>query len=905
VLHGRLVESAALAEILANAANSRGGALVVRGEPGVGKTALLTELASQGDGVTVLQTQGIESESPLPFAALQRLLRPVMSHLEHIPPAQAAALGSAFGGDERVSSDRFVVFVAALSLLAEAAETRPVLCIVDDAHWLDAASAEALMFVARRLQADRVAIVFGAREGDVRRFEGTGLPDLYLDGLDAEAAAALLHEQAGGPVTDVVRDELMRRTGGNPLALVELPAALTGGQLSGEVRLPAQLPLTQGVERAFLDRCRRLPVDSQALLVVAAADDSGRLSTVQQAAAHVGVAGGALEAAEQSGLIRVADGALTFRHPLVRSAVYAAATTSERQSAHRALAQVLSTAGDEDRRTWHLSLATEDADDALASALDAVADRASKRAGHEAAGAASERAAELSALPEARAGRLFAAATSAWLAGDITGARARADRAIRYATEPLLRADIDRLRGRLEWNVGSLDVGRRIIMDGAIEVAAEDRVRALEMAMLATTLATFAAAPLGPGKPFVPVVEAGDPPRLHCFAALLDGHQHVLAGDMAQASVSLRRAVEIGSRLDVDTDLLANLGIAGFHLGDDATAERSYARLLTWARSRGAVLAMVSALSRLPFAQIAAGRWEEARACADEAADLARGVGQPSLAAMPLALLALMGAFRGDPSAEGRLEEAEHLHGKQTLGVLAAPVSDVLAWTRATLAANDHDLDGALHHLGHLTVPMIQRLAAIDRVEVAARAGAVALAREWAGELMSFADAVGARWAGAAGEHGLALLCDGDEADRHFVAALGLHESASRPVDRARTSLAYGEFLRRSRRRVDARAHLRTALEVFEDVGAAPMAERARQELRASGETARKRDVSTIENLTPQELQTARLVAQGLSNRDVAERLFVSPRTVEYHLSNAYQKLGVRSRGELAQLSLA
>jgi DNA-binding CsgD family transcriptional regulator len=903
VLHGRAVESAALAQVLANAANSRGGALVVRGEPGVGKTALLGELASSGQDVTVLQTQGIESESPLPFAALQRLLRPVMSHLEKLPPAQAAALGSAFGGDESLSSDRFVVFVAALSLLAEAAERKPVLCIVDDAHWLDAASAEALMFVARRLQADRVAMVFGAREGDVRRFEGTGLPDLHLGGLDVDAAAALLRERTGSPITDAVRDELMVRTGGNPLALVELPAALTGAQLSGEVRLPAHLPLTQGVERAFLDRCRRLPGDSQTLLVVAAADDSGRLGTVQTAAAVLGVEGGALVAAETSSLIRVVGGVLTFRHPLVRSAVYTAATTADRQRAHRALAQVLDSAGDEDRRTWHLSLATEDADDALAAALDAAADRASRRAGHEAAGAASERAAELSALPEARARRLFSAATSAWHAGDVAAARARADRAIRYATDPLLRADIDRLRGRLEWNVGSLDVGRRIVMDAAIEVAGSDRVRALEMAMLATTLATFASSGSGPDPSFVPVVQPDDPPRLHCFAALLEGHQRVQAGDMAQAGVSLRRAVAIEQGLDADTDLLANLGIAGFHLGDDQIAERGYERLLTWSRSRGAVLGMVSALSRLPFAQIGAGRWDEAGAAAHEAADLAHGVGQPSLAAMPLALLALLAALRGETSTEGRLEEAEQVQAKQALGVLAVPVSDVLSWSRAVLAANEHDLDGALHHLSRLTVPMIQRLAGIDRVEVAARAGAVSLAREWANELLSFGNDVGAGWACAAGHHGLALLSESDEAEEHFLAALAA-PGARRPVDTARISLAYGEFLRRSRRRVDARAHLRSALEAFDDVGAAPMAERARQELRASGETARKRDVSTTAQLTPQELQTARLVAQGLTNRDVAERLFVSPRTVEYHLSNAYQKLGVRSRGELAQLSL-
>ena len=878
---------------------------MLRGEPGVGKTALLAQLAGNATGMRVLQTQGIESESPLPFAALQRLLRPVLSHLDRIPEAQSAALGTAFGGGgTEVSTDRFVVFMAALSLLAEVAETTPVLCVVDDAHWLDAASAEALMFVARRLQADRVAIVFGAREGDVRRFEGAGLPDLELGGLPADAAAALLRDRAGGPVSDAVRDELMVRTGGNPLALVELPAALSGRQLAGAEQLPAQLPLTHGVERAFLDRARRLPADSQTLLLVAAADDSASISTVLQAAARLDVPAEALQAVEQSGLMRVSGGVLSLRHPLVRSAVYAAATTAERQQVHRALAETLGD-GDIDRRTWHLSLATDAPDEALAAELDRVAERAARRSGHEAAGAAAERAAELSSLPEARARRLFSAATSAWLAGDTGRSRARADRAIRFADDPLLRSDIDRLRGRLEWNVGSLEVGQRIILDGAIAVAAADRVRALEMAMLATTLGTFITAPSAAGQSFVPVLAPDDPPRLHCFAALLEGHQHVQAGEMSAAAATLRRALDIGAEIDVDTDLMANLGIAAFHLGDDAAAERSYTQLLGWARNRGAVLGMVSSLARLPLAQVGAGRWEQARACAEEAVDLARGAGEASLSVFPLAWLALLAALRGDPSAVARIEDVEQVQAKHALGVLATPISDVVAWSRATVAGNEHDHDAALHHLGRLSVPLIQRLAAVDRVEAAARAGAADLVRTWAAELSSYGDAVGARWAHAAAEHGLALVSDGGAAEGHFTAALAWHERAGRPVDRARTSLAYGEFLRRARRRVDARAHLRSALEGFEDVGAAVWADRARQELRATGETARRRDVTTTDQLTPQELQTARLVSQGLSNREVAERLFVSPRTVEYHLSNAYQKLGVRSRGELMQLAIA
>jgi DNA-binding CsgD family transcriptional regulator len=904
VLHGRSVERGRLAQLVADATESRGGALVLRGEPGVGKTALLTDLAARSADLVVLTTQGIESESPLPFAALQRLLRPVMSHLGQIPAPQADALRGAFGDQDALHTDRFVVFVATLSLLAEAAERAPVLCIVDDAHWLDAASAEALLFVARRLQVDRIALVFAAREGDLRRFDAPGLPDLVVGGLDSDAAAALLTERAGVAVSGTVRDELMLRTGGNPLALVELPAALSGDQLTGDVRLPSQLPLTQGVERAFLDRCRRLPPDSQTLLLVAAADDSGRVGLIQQAAAVLGVDATSLEHVERSGLIRVTGAEVELRHPLVRSAVYAAATSAERRRVHHALAEVLTDAGEVDRRTWHLSLATDQPDEELAAALDLAAARAGRRGGHEAAGVAAERAADLTQDPEARARRLFAAAMSAWLAGDTTRARARADRAARYAADPPLRADIDRLRGRLEWNVGSLDVARRIVLDGARAVAATDSVRALEMAMLATTLATFAAASAGADEEeFVPSLADDAPPRLRCLAALLAGNQHVLAGRIQEAATSLRQALLIGEPLDRDADLLANMGIAAFHLGDDDVAERHYARLLAWARERAAVATIVFALGRLPIAQVGSGRWDAAAAASTEGLELARGVGQPPLTAFPSAWLALLSALRGDSTAGSQVEELREL-AKEPLGVVAGPFADITSWARAVLAAQEHDAERALQHAKRVTHPIFRRLAALDRMEAAVKSGSTELAREWAEELLAFGAAAQARSASAVGHHGLALTSEKGDAEQHFRTALELYDGGGRPVDRARTQLAYGELLRRQGRRVDARPHLRAALEVFDDVRAEPWAERARQELRASGETARKRDVSTLENLTPQELQTARLVAEGLSNRQVAERMYVSPRTVEYHLSHAYQTLGVRSRSELARLGL-
>ena len=378
VLHGREREQERLAALLDAARGSRGGSLVVRGQPGVGKSALLTDLVNRAgsDGepdMQILRTQGIESESPLPFAALQRLLRPVMRHVEHLPGRQATALRSAFGETDTAPGDRFLVFLATLSLLAEAAEESPVLCVVDDAHWLDEASTAALLFVARRLGPERVALLFAARDGDVRRFDSGELPELVLGGIDAAAATALLADGAGVPVADDVRDRLMRQTGGNPLALVELPGSLTPAQLAGREPLPSDLPLTQGVQRVFLDRSRRLSTAAQNLLCVAAADDSTRVSVVRQAAELLGAGPAALTEAEESGLLTIAGGDIGFRHPLVRSAVYQGAATHIRQQAHRVLAQVMTDGQDADRRAWHLAAAVDEPDDEVVAALDDAA----------------------------------------------------------------------------------------------------------------------------------------------------------------------------------------------------------------------------------------------------------------------------------------------------------------------------------------------------------------------------------------------------------------------------------------------------------------------------------------------------------------------------------------------------
>ena len=396
MLHGREREKQRVTALVDEAWASRGGALVVRGQPGVGKSTLLRDAVDGLDGTQILTTRGIESESPLAFAALQRLLRPMMRHADRLPEPQASALRAAFG-EQTGGGDRFLVFLATLSLLAEAAEQAPVLCVIDDAHWLDDASAAALLFTARRIGPERVALLFAARDGDVRRFDSEDLPELVVGGLDPDAAEALLREQAGAPLPADVCASLLRQTGGNPLALVELPRALSADQLLGVEPLPAQLPLTEEMQRVFLDRSRHLSPDAQTLLLVASADDSMRLPVIRATLTALGAnADMAMEEAEKSGLVRVEGSQLELRHPLVRSAIYQAATSRLRRQIHSALAEALA-GSDPDRRAWHLAEAVDEPDEAVVRELEQTAERAQSRGGYEAASAALERAAELSA----------------------------------------------------------------------------------------------------------------------------------------------------------------------------------------------------------------------------------------------------------------------------------------------------------------------------------------------------------------------------------------------------------------------------------------------------------------------------------------------------------------------------
>jgi len=907
VLHGRDAERARVAALLADARAGTAGALLIRGEPGVGKSTLLQHARAAATGMRVLTAQGLESEAPLAFAGLHQLLRPVLSLLERLPAPQARALRVAFGQQDGPTEDPFLVALATLTMLSEAADSTPVLCVVDDAHWLDAASADALLFAAHRLRADPIALIFTARDGDAATFTAEGVPVLVLTGLAAPAARLLLAEHTAAPLPEQVVQALLTQAGGNPLALVELPTALTGAQLTGTAPMPAQLRLTDRLQRVFLGRCRRLPLQVQTLLLVAAADDSGNLSVVAHAAALLGVSTAALPGAEQAGLIVTDRDNLRVRHPLVRSAVYQAATGHERRAAHRALADALT--DDPDRQAWHRAAAADGPDADVVAALAQAAGRAERRGGYAAAAAAYERAADLCADERSRAEMLFAAARNAWSSGRADRARELANAARGGADDRILRADIARLLGRIEVNVGSAAKAYRTFSSAAQAVAADDPARAVEMWVAATLTRMFdadtsAAPDAGPIPEQAIQERSGDPARTRCLRLLLAATIADTTGAWAPALRSLHAAVAASAEVE-DSDVLANLGNTALHLGDDRTHRSCLTRMLAGARDRGAGMLVLYALPRLAFADLTSGDWSRVRSAADEAFALSADTGQPALGAAPLGWLTLLAALQGRPDYETLRARLDDTRSRQPLGVLADAVHDLSRWSAGVRAANDGASFDALHQLSRLRLPALSRMAALDRLDAAVRAGDPGQARAWLTELGEYAEATRWPWALAAAAHGRALLADPADAPALFDSALTHHELSGRNYDRARTHLAYGELLRRTQRRSAARPHLRAALAIFEELAAEPLLSRAEEELRASGETARKRDPSTLTLLTPMELQVAQLVARGMSNKDTAARCWISPRTVAFHLRNVFSKTGVSSRGELAQLGLA
>ena len=905
MLVGRDPERALLAALVDEARHGTARSVVVRGEPGVGKSALLDAMVAEGGGALVLRTQGLEVEAPLAFAALHRLLRPLARLREHLPRPQAHALAVALGEDDGPSVEPFLVGVATLSLLTAAAEESLVLCVVDDAHWLDPASAGALLFSARRLGADRVAMVFASRDGATGAFDAPGLAEVTLSGLDAEAARALLATRWGGDPVEVVTRRLIAETSGNPLALLELPGELTAAQLEGAAALPNTLHLTARVEQAFLDRSRRLPGPVQRLLLLAAADDTGQPDVLRRACVEWGLDEAVLQRAFDSGLLVDAAGSVSLRHPLVRSAIYQAAAGVDRRGAHQALARALAGSGHRDQEVWHRVYAADGPDEDLVAALEGLGDRSQRRGGHVAALSAYERAADLSTDPARRAHLRFGAARSAWACGQAGRAQSLLVAVGEDTEDPLLLCDLARLRGHIEVNLGSAPEAHRVFVDAAHAVLAADPVRAVDIGVAAAVMRTFGADSGTPlrSEDLLEATATDTSPRTRCLRHLLLASTRVADADWAGAVNALDLALEIGEDVD-DRDVLWNLANAALQLGDDARQHQFYSFALTRAREAGAATAVTYCLQRLCFGHWTTGDHVSLRVSAEEATALGAGIGQPAVTALPIAWLLLLAAQQDRDDFDDLLLRLEEVIANHPLGIMADPVHDLRRWAMGIRAASTGDPSGAFHQLGRLRLPVLQRLAAAERIEAAVRAGEIAAARTWTDELVPFAEATRRPWALSVVAFGRALT-SGAEAEPLFERALSDGAIGARPLDVARVHLAYGEWLRRSQRRVDARLHLRRALETFHDVRAEALTSRADQELRASGETARKRDPSTLVQLTPTELKIAQLVSSGMSNKDVAAQCWISPRTVAFHLRNVFAKAGITSRGELAQLDLA
>ena len=909
MLLGRGAERTRIAGLLDEAREGRSGALVLRGEPGVGKSALLADAIERAVGMTVLTGGGVESETHLPYAGLHQIVRPVLARIDDLPAPQARALRGALGLEAGVGDEWFLVSLAVLSLLAEAAEHGPLLCVVDDAHSLDEASAESLLFAARRLEAEGIAMLFAARDTEARRFDAPGIDELRLTGLDVDAAGTLLDRSTGVPLSPEARERLIEGTGGNPLALLELSSTLSESELTGIEPLSEPLPVGSRIESAFLSRVRRLPDPTQTILRVASADDTGATATVLAAAERLGVDLGALDPAERAGLVVVDGPRIAFRHPLIRSAVYQSATLSQRVSAHDALASVIVGERDLDRRAWHRAIACIEPDASVAHELEQAAQRARRRSGFVAASLAFERAAALSTDERDQLRLLMGAVEGAWFSGRLGRARALLERARPLAPDADARAEIDCWRGLIELNVGVPADAGELLLAAAGGLSASDPRRALYILGLACVAEGYS----GRGATITSIaqraseLDADDVVALF-LARFVRGVASYFGGDFAAAAPELRSALDLADEVDTVAStayrgILLLAGGAGLFLGDDGAAERLNRQLAFRAREAGHLPLLTQALPRLALAEVGTGGWAAAAAGLSDGMRLAREGGQHQVVAHMLSMLALLAGLRGDED-ECRSLAAESMELASARRLVH--VTQTAEWALLTLELGRGHAEEALARAREVTEPPLRLFAGPDRVEAAIRAGEHELAVAWLTDLEAWSESVAQPWAAGATLRCRALLAgECDEADEIHVSALKLCDGSGRPFERARTELAFGEHLRRTRRRREAREHLRSALQAFESLGAAAWSERARVELRASGQTARRREPSTRDDLTPQELQIARLVAEGLSNRDVAAQLFLSPRTIDFHLRNVFRKLRISSRMQLVQFELA
>jgi DNA-binding CsgD family transcriptional regulator len=903
-LKGREAECALLDRLLDAVRTGESRVLVVRGEPGVGKTALLDYAIGSAPDLRLVRAVGVESEMELAFAALHQLCAPMLDLLECLPAPQHEALRVAFGLSGGEAPDRFVIGLAVLSLLSAVAEERPLLCVVDDAQWLDEASALALAFVARRLLAEPVAVVFVTREPD----EGlSDLPEVVVEGLVNGDARTLLASGLRGPVDERVQDRIIAEARGNPLALLELPRALTPAELAGGFGLSDAGPLAGRIEESFLRRFESLRPDSQRLVLTAAAEPVGDVTLLWRAAERLGVGAHAVAPAEAAGLIELGT-RVRFRHPLVRSAVYRAAAPHDRQEVHRALAEATDPEADPDRRAWHRAHAAAGLDEAVAAELERSADRARARGGLAAAAAFLGRAAELTPDPARRGTRALAAAQAKLGAGAPEVAKALLAGAELAPLDELRRARLERLRGQIEFAQKRGSDAPPLLLDAAKRFEALDAAAARETYLDAFGAAIFAGRESRAGG-VVQVAEAARaappgpcPPRP--VDLIMDGLAKRFTAPYGEAGPALQRALHAFAEGDGGgDDELRWLWTAcpvtpeplAPELWDDETWHELASRAVSLAREAGALAVLPIALSYRACVHLHAGEFVEASALIEEADAISAASGSAPLRYTSLVLL----AWRGEEATALRaielaLRDATARGEGRAIGLAhyaTAVLYNGLGGYQNALAAAQRAC--TYEDLGFFG------WALVELVEAGARCDARDVASEALRQLDERTRASGTDWALGVRARSEALLSDGQAAETLYREAIEWLGRSRIAVHLARAQLVYGEWLRRENRRLDAREHLRAAHDTFSRIGAEAFAERARRELLATGETARRRTVDTSDVLTPQEAQIARLARDGLSNADIGAQLFISPRTVQYHLTKIFGKLDITSRNQL------
>ncbi|WP_170160421.1 helix-turn-helix transcriptional regulator [Prauserella muralis] len=898
---GRDTEVAMLASMLRNAAQGRGGAIVLHGEPGIGKTALLSQAEQQATGFRLLRATGVAAEADLAYATLHQLLLPVLGMVEQLPGPQAQALDIVFGRAHGAAPDPFLVGLSTLSLLSVLAGESPVLCVVDDAHWADQPTLTVLAFVARRLADEPVALALAARADEGHGTDLPGVRRIPLVGLGPEAATALLAQHTGERrLTDSERHQLLAVTGGNPLALIEL----AGARLPPE-GTPEPVAATDELRRSFLAKVRARHAESLPLLQLIAADGSGRADVIEKAAASLGIATGPLRRAELDDLLTYEGARLVFRHALIRSAIYHSATFDRRGALHRALASAFDTPADQHRRAWHLGQAAVGHDEQAAEELERSAEQAAARGGPAAAMAALCRAAELTADGPRRGRRLRNAAIAAVQGGFTGTATDLLDQAER---EPDL-AELDRvavaaMRATVAEFAGSPDDAMDLIEEWV------PRALRIDRRLFAPTIAMYADLGLRTNRPrawadlarwLAEITLGADTPEdvmlrlLHRLCLVRSGREPGPDVPDGTAAESLTHPV---------TMTMAGATVRG--LGDYELSRRLYRQAGHVARSRGSLGALAWNLEYQAVDEIGRGRLGLAEAYAVEGSQFAAEVGQPNTACRHRGLLALCAAIRNRPDARDQADAVVAEAGERGL-------ADAMSYARRAFGLLDLAAGRAREAVQHLEMvgdwdadePADLAMEVLpDLVEALARSGerdraAVAARRYGQWVAHNPAPEVGALLARCR-----ALVRADDGAEAQYAESLRLHALADAPLEAARTELLFGEQLRRDRRRSEAQRRLRSAAEQFRRLGASAWADRALGELRATGESPGAAEQGRLSGLTPQELRIALAVGEGLTSREIAGQLFLSPRTVDYHLRKVFQKVGITSRGELMRLVL-